>query len=59
MLKITNISVGQLVCTLADGSTLRLTQHESSTIKDEQTTPYLENIEKKGYIKIAKVQNKK
>ena len=58
MCTITNISVGQLVCTLKDGSTLRLGYKESTTVKGELITPYLKSIEKKGYVKITTLPEK-
>lgn len=55
---ITNVSGGQLVCSLKDPKkTLRLDNKESSDlINDKEITPYLENLSKKGYIKMKKVE---
>lgn len=55
---ITNVSGGQLVCSLKDPKkTLRLDNKEASNpIDDKEITPYLENLVKKGYIKMKKLE---
>ena len=55
-LKLTNISGGQIVCDLAiEGKTLRLDNKQSQTIKDNEITPHIERIIKKGLILSEKV----
>lgn len=55
MVKVQNISGGPLVCSLNSGDTLRLDNRSFTTIKDNEITTYLRNIEKKGYVKITNV----
>ncbi len=53
MYQVTNISGGQLVCTLADKkTTLRLNNKASEVIGDDLVTKHLFNIEKLGLIKL-------
>ena len=56
MYQVTNISGGQLVCTLASGDTLRLDNKEQTTIKNSDLTEYLKRIEIKGLIVCTKVE---
>lgn len=55
MKRITNLSGGQLVNTLKDGTTLRIDHKHHEDISDANLTPYLETIEKKGLVKIETV----
>ena len=49
--KLTNISGGQIVCDLAvEGSTLRLDNKQTKTIKDTEITPHIRNLVSKGLI---------
>lgn len=49
--KLTNISGGLIVCDLAVvGSTLRLNNRQSKTIKDSEITPHINNMINKGLI---------
>ena len=49
--KLTNISGGQIVCDLAvKGSTLRLDNKKSQTIKDSEITPHINILVSKGLI---------
>lgn len=50
MIKITNISGGELVCDLKDGETLRLSNRETTNITEDNVTDYLENIAEKNLI---------
>lgn len=57
--KITNISGGQLVCDLAvKGTTLRLDNKKSKTIKDNEITPHIQNMMNKKLVLIEKVEIK-
>lgn len=58
MIKIQNCMGGQLVCSLSDGSTLRLDPKESETVTNTKITPYLKHIGAKGYIKITEIAEK-
>ena len=58
MYKITNISGGQLVCTLASGDTLRLDCNQSKDVADKEVTPYLQNVANKGIVLLAHVADK-
>lgn len=58
MIKIQNCMGGQLVCSLLDGSTLRLDPKESETVANTKITPYLKHIEAKGYVKITEIAEK-
>ena len=56
--KLTNISGGQLVCDLAvAGKTLRLNNRRNTTIKDNEITQHIENLESKGLILIEYVSD--
>lgn len=56
--KVTNNSGGQLVCDLAvEGKTLRLNNKQHTTIKDNEITQHLKNLESKGLILIEIVSN--
>lgn len=59
MYKILNILGGELVCTLASGTTLRLEDRKSVTIKDSEMNDYLRTIESKGFIKITSTSTNK
>lgn len=59
MYEVKNISDILIVCTLADGSTLRLGLGETKQVRNKDMTDYLFNIEKKGFIKIRKKTTKK
>lgn len=59
MYKILNILGGELVCTLASGTTLRLEDRKSATIKDSEMNDYLRTIESKGFIKITSTSTNK
>ena len=59
MVKILNISGGTLVCSLSSGETLRFNNREFTQVKEGEITPYLRNIEKKGYVKFIEVADKK
>lgn len=49
--KLTNVSRGQIVCDLAtEGSSLRLNIRESRTVKENEITPHIKNLMKKGLI---------
>ena len=49
--KLTNISGGQIVCDLAvKGKTLRLDNKQTTTLKDSEITPHIENLVTKGLI---------
>lgn len=53
MYRVTNISGGMLVCTLADGkTTLRLKDGKHQDIEEGQMTKYLRNIEKQKLVRI-------
>lgn len=52
MFRVTNISGGLLVCTLADDSTLRLKDGATQDVSEAQMTKYLHTIEKKKLVKI-------
>lgn len=59
MYHVTNISGGQLVCTLADGkTTLRLDNKKSEDVSDNNMTSYLRSIEKKKLVKIVQIEEK-
>lgn len=59
MYRVTNISGGQLVCTLADGkTTLRLDNKKSEEVSEKNMTPYLRSIEKKKLVKIVQIEDK-
>ena len=51
-MKVTNISGGLLVCTLANGKTLRLDNKKSTDLPDSAITPYLEGLSKRGYVRM-------
>lgn len=56
MFRVTNISGGMLVCTLADGkTTLRLKDGKHEDIKESQMTKYLRDIEKKKLVKVEDI----
>lgn len=56
--RVTNVSGGQLVCDLAvEGKTLRLNNKQDTTIKDNEITQHLKNLESKGLILIEIVSN--
>lgn len=55
MLKLTNISGGQIVCDLKT-KTLRLDNKKSTTIPEEEVTPYIETSIKKGLFISEKIQ---
>lgn len=58
--KLTNISGGQIVCDLAvKGSTLRLNNRQSKTIKDNEITPHIKQMMNKGLILIEQVETTK
>lgn len=49
--KLTNNSGGLLVCDLAvEGETLRLNNKQSKTIKENEITPHITHLVKKGLI---------
>lgn len=51
MLKLTNISGGQIVCDLAtEGKTLRLNNKQSKTIKNTEITKHIKTLVTKGLI---------
>lgn len=55
MVKLTNISTGQLVCDLAkigdkEPRTLRLDKKKSIDVEDKEITPHIENLVKKGLL---------
>lgn len=53
MFRVTNISGGMLVCTLADGkTTLRLKDGKHQDIEEGLMTKYLRDIEKKKLVKV-------
>lgn len=53
MFRVTNISGGMLVCTLADGkTTLRLKDGKHEDIEDGLMTKHLRNIEKKKLVTV-------
>ncbi len=56
--KVTNISDGQLVNTLASGNTLRLNVGEHTTITDSDITDYLTHLEGLGMLKMEKIEEK-
>lgn len=58
MITLTNRIGGQLVCTLNDGSTLRVDNNKEIPIMDNQVTSYLKNLEKLGLV-TCKVQKEK
>lgn len=53
MFRITNISGGQLVCNLKDGTTLRLNNKQSANVSAGNITKYLRDIEKQRLVKIV------
>ena len=54
--KVTNISGGELVCDLAvQGKTLRLNNKQSTTIKENEITPHIKNLVKKGLVLIEEI----
>lgn len=50
MVKVTNISTGQIVCDLKGGNTLRLDKRKSTTIREDEITSHIENLIKKGHL---------
>ena len=57
--KLTNISGGQIVCDLAvEGKTLRLDNKQTTTIKDSEITPHIENLVTKGLILSESIETK-
>lgn len=53
MTRLTNISNNLIVCDIKDieTPTLTLKVGDSVTLRDEQVTPYIENLIKKGFLK--------
>lgn len=57
--KLTNISGGQIVCDLAvEGKTLRLDNKQTTTLKDSEITPHIENLVTKGLILSEPIETK-
>lgn len=57
--KLTNISGGQIVCDLAvKGKTLRLNNKKTKTIKENEITQHIRNLESKRLILIECVSEK-
>lgn len=52
--KMTNISGGQIVCNLREG-TLRLKNKQSKVIQESQMTKHIDNLGKKGLLLIEQV----
>lgn len=50
MIKLKNISGGQIVCDLADGSTLRLNNKQEETFSEKQVTKHIKHLVKKGLL---------
>ena len=60
MLKLTNISGGQLVCDLAvEGKTLRLDNKKFTTIEDSEMTPHLDHLVELGLVTSEEVSKEK
>lgn len=55
MIKVTNISGGQFVCTLASGETLRLDNNASVIIDEKDLTSGMSNAERLHKLLIEKV----
>lgn len=55
MKRITNLTGGQFVATLADGSTLRIDHKGFAEVKDENLTPYFNTVESKELVKIESI----
>lgn len=55
MYRVQNILGGQIVCTLASGETLRLSDREYQEVKNTDMTDYLKHIESLGLVKCTKI----
>lgn len=58
MIRLKNISGGQIVCDLADGKTLRLDNKQEDTFNEKQVTKHIKNLVKKGLFLSSKVVEK-
>ena len=59
MIKLTNVSGGQIVCDLKSGETLRLNNRQETTIKDSDMTKYLQNLNKQGIVVAKNITDSK
>lgn len=60
MYKVKNMSTNRkIVCTLKDGSTLRLLPKVEKNLKDNQVTDYLISLSSKGIVMLNHIQDKK
>lgn len=57
-MKITNNSGGQLVCTLKDGTTLRLNNKKTCYVSNSKITPYITGLSNKGLVFLEETQTK-
>lgn len=59
MIKLINYTGGQLVCTLANGETLRVNNKESASIDESAVNDYLRTLEKRGLVKMSKATGRR